>query len=139
MTRVFADSSYWIALLNRNDQSHAAAVAAKNTIATASLVTTDEVLTEFLNFFCKEGSQLRALVAQTVLEIRADARVTVVAQSRKSFDDALDLYRKRPDKTYSLTDCRSFVLMQQETITEALTADKHFVQEGFVAILAESS
>jgi predicted nucleic acid-binding protein len=136
MIRVFADSTYWIALLNRNDQGHAPAVAAKNRIAAASVVTTDEVLTEVLNFFGGWGSQLRTLAAQTVMEIRADARVTVVPQTRQSFDQALDLYRNRPDKDYSLTDCRSFVLMRQEAITEALTADRHFAQEGLVAILA---
>ena len=136
MIRVFADSTYWIALLNRNDQGHAAAVAAQNRIASASLVTTDEVLTEVLNFFGRWGSSRRALAAQSVMEIRADARVTVVPQSRQSFDEVLDLYRNRLDKDYSLTDCRSFVLMRQEAITEALTADRHFAQEGLIAILA---
>jgi predicted nucleic acid-binding protein len=47
----------------------------------------------------------------------------------------VDLYRRRPDKAWSLTDCISFVVMQREGITEALTGDQHFEQAGFVALL----
>ena len=53
------------------------------------------------------------------------------------FDDALGLYRARPDKDWGLTDCISFVLMEREGLTEALTADAHFRQAGFRALLLE--
>jgi predicted nucleic acid-binding protein len=135
MTPIFADTCYWIALLNRKDQLHATAVAAQTKIGNAKLVTTDEVLTEVLNFFGQYGSSLRSAAAQTVKAVRSAARVTVAPQSRQTFDEALDLYENRPDKTYSLTDCRSFALMRHESITVALTADKHFVQEGFTTML----
>jgi len=135
MTPIFADTCYWIALLNRNDQLHAAAVAAQKKIVNASLITTDEVLTEVLNFFGRHGLRLRSAATQTVRAVRTAARVIVMPQSRQTFDEALDLYENRPDKTYSLTDCRSFALMRQESITVALTADKHFVQEGFSTML----
>ncbi len=135
MNRIFADSCYWIALLNSKDRLHAAAEAAAKKIGSAGLITTDEVLSEVLNFFAGRGSQLRSIAAQTVQGIRSDVRVTVVAQSRHSFDEALELYQGRGDKEYSLTDCRSFVLMRQQTIIEALTDDRHFAQEGFVTIL----
>jgi predicted nucleic acid-binding protein len=134
MSRIFADACYWIALLSRRDELHDAAVAAKTKIGSASLVTTDEVLAEVLNFFC--SSQLRSAAGQAVQGVRADARVTVEPQTRQSFDEALELYQNRADKTFSHTDCRSFALMRRESIAEALTDDKHFVQEGFVAILA---
>jgi uncharacterized protein len=52
--------------------------------------------------------------------------------------ESLDLYRSRPDKEWGLTDCLSFALMRQEGITEALTADVHFRQAGFKALLLES-
>jgi uncharacterized protein len=135
MSRIFADACYWIALLSRNDELHAAANAAAERFGSAGVITTDEVLTEVLNFFSDRGSRMRSAAAQAVHGIRADARVTVVPQSRQSFDEALGLYEGRNDKSYSLTDCRSFVLMRQGTIREALTDDRHFVQEGFVAIL----
>jgi hypothetical protein len=47
------------------------------------------------------------------------------------------LYDARPDKDWSLTDCISFVVMGDERLTEALTGDRHFVQAGFVALLAQ--
>ena len=51
------------------------------------------------------------------------------------FDAGVQLFANRPDKEWSLTDCISFVVMQQEGITQALTADHHFEQAGFQALL----
>ncbi len=59
----------------------------------------------------------------------------VVEQSRATFDGGLAMYKGRPDKAYSLVDCVSFVLMERDSITDALTDDHHFVQAGFVAML----
>ena len=60
--------------------------------------------------------------------------VLVVPQGRESFLAGLELYRARPDKGYSLVDCISMYTMRQEGITEALTNDRHFEQEGFRAL-----
>jgi hypothetical protein len=67
--------------------------------------------------------------------LRADPRVVVVPSSRDLFDRAMGLYRSRPDKDWSLTDCVSFVVMRERGITEALTGDHHFEQAGFRALL----
>ncbi len=56
-------------------------------------------------------------------------------QSHQTFLDGLALYKARPDKGYSLTDCISMEAMRQEGITEILTHDGHFTQEGFVILL----
>jgi predicted nucleic acid-binding protein len=61
----------------------------------------------------------------------------VVAASNSNFQLGSDLYNNRPDKAWSLTDCISFVVMQEHGISEALTGDHHFEQAGFVALLAE--
>jgi predicted nucleic acid-binding protein len=61
--------------------------------------------------------------------------VRVIEQSRRSFLLGLDLYEARPDKQYSLTDCISMATMRQEGITEVLTHDAHFTQEGFHILL----
>lgn len=135
MTRIFADACYWIALLDPRDQLHGAASAAKSRIGSAGLITTDEVLTEVLNYYGSRGQQLRTAAVDSVDGILADARVKVVPQSRESFDGALALYRSWTDKGFSLVDCRSFELMSQEGISEALTDDRHFKQEGFTALL----
>jgi predicted nucleic acid-binding protein len=65
----------------------------------------------------------------------ADPRIQIEPCSDALFSAGLELYRRRADKSWSLTDCMSFVVMWREGITEALTGDHHFEQAGFVALL----
>lgn len=67
--------------------------------------------------------------------LRADRRVRILTAEQSLLDRAIDLYQRRPDKDWSLTDCTSFVVMEEERITDALTADHHFEQAGFRALL----
>ncbi|HET6880920.1 MAG TPA: hypothetical protein VFI31_12235 [Pirellulales bacterium] len=74
----------------------------------------------------------------TILEaIGNDPTVDLVEANTALFQRAIDLYRRRPDKEWSLTDCTSFVVMQEQEIREALTADSHFEQAGFIALLKD--
>jgi len=66
-----------------------------------------------------------------------DTAYKVVAASARLFDAALDLYQRRPDKDWGLTDCASFVVMSDRKLTDALTADEHFRQAGFRPLLLE--
>jgi predicted nucleic acid-binding protein len=76
----------------------------------------------------------------TVLNIlRGDQLTKIVWASTSLFDEGLGLYEKRPDKSWSMTDCMSFVTMREHGLDEALTADRHFVQAGFRALLLEDS
>ena len=100
-----------------------------------SIVTSEMVLVEVLNMFSGRGRQLRRLAANVVREITADATIQIVPQTRQLFEAALKLYQDRNDKDWSLTDCASFVIMQRQKITEALTDDKHYLQMGFKALL----
>jgi uncharacterized protein len=84
-----------------------------------------------LAFFCEEGPHLRQLASDTVRGLYANPLMTVVPQSHQSFLAGLALYQARPDKGYSLTDCISMNVMRHEGITEILTHDNHFTQEGF--------
>jgi uncharacterized protein len=81
---------------------------------------------------------LRREVAASVLSILTNPVIRVIPQSRGSFLDGLDLYAQRPDKRYSLTDCVSMQTMRREGLTEALTNDRHFEQEGFRALFRDS-
>jgi uncharacterized protein len=135
MRLVFADAVYWVALAHRKDQWHQRAVEVSQQIGPVRLVTTDEVLDEFLAHFSGYGSELRLLSARTVRSLLADPSVRVIPQSRHSFLAGLALHEGRPDKAYSLTDCISMATMRQEGITEALTHDAHFTQEGFQILL----
>lgn len=133
MRVVFADTFYWIALALPGD---AAYVRAEQ--ITDDIVTTEEVLTEYLTFFCAAPEYLRREVASSVDEILHDPTVRVLPQSHESFIAGFELYRSRPDKGYSLTDCISMQTMRREGLTEALTNDRHFQQEGFRALFRDS-
>ena len=101
-------------------------------------MTTDEVLAEYLAFFAGARPSVRAKAGTNVADLIKNPAVLVVPQSRESFLAGLELYRARPDKGYSLTDCISMQTMRKEGITEALTNDRHFEQEGFRALFRDS-
>lgn len=135
MRTVFADTFYWIAVAWRRDRWHEAAKTAKAELGPVRLVTTDEVLTEFLAAFSKGGPNLRLDAVKTVRAILSNPNIRVIAQSRDSFQKGLHRYNARPDKHYSLQDCISMNVMDAESIREVLTSDHHFEQEGFVVLM----
>ena len=139
MREIFADTAYWIALTNRLDQHHNAALQASSSIGTARIVTTDAVLTEYLNAFAAKGETLRQAAIKSVEVILTNSAVTVVAHTRKAFLEGFALYKARPDKGYSLTDCFSMMLMRKRKISQVLTTDRHFEQEGFVILIHGNS
>jgi predicted nucleic acid-binding protein len=101
-----------------------------------SIVTTEAVLWEWLNGLWDAST--RGVAAEGYRRAHADARIEVVTFQPELIDSALQLYRKRPDKDWSLTDCLSFVVMERRHLTEALTTDIHFEQAGLkVMMLAQ--
>ncbi len=135
MRRIFVDTLYRIAITNPKDQWHQAAVNASRSLVGCHLVTTEEVLTEVLNAFSAAGRVLRQEAVDLVRALRADPDVTIDPQSHQPFLSGLALYEARPDKGYSLIDCITMETMRQESITEILTHDNHFTQEGFAILL----
>jgi predicted nucleic acid-binding protein len=133
VSRFFADTFYWIALIHRKDSSHATALEWSRRAGQVQLFTTEEVLTEVLAY-CSTDEGLRADAARVVRSILAAPTVTVMPQSHDSFLSGLALYEARPDKGYSLTDCISMQTMRHKGLSEALTNDRHFEQEGFKAL-----
>lgn len=134
MRTIFADTFYWIALIDPHDQWHARAVAVSRTLGQHRLVTSDDVLIEVLNFFAGYGARLRANAAQAAQATLADPGVETVVITQQDFLAGLNLYQNRLDKGYSLTDCTSINAMRARSITEILTHDRHFAQEGFVTL-----
>src|SRR5258706_4302189 len=133
MKRIFADTSYWMGLVNPRDQIHPKAVRVSRQLASESLVTTDMVLAEVLNSF--SDSLYREAVGRMVASLRQDQNLTIVPQTRAQFESALQRYQQAADKSWSLTDCASFEVMEAENIETALTHDRHFVQAGVEALL----
>lgn len=139
MKFVFADTGYWIALLNRNDLWHSLAMKLYQDIETKQIrvVSSEMVLTEFLNFFAKFSSKIRQQAVVTVHQIQHHPNITIITQDSKQFEEALELYKNRCDKEWSLTDCNSFLLMKRFGIENALAHDKHFKQAGFITLLKQ--
>jgi predicted nucleic acid-binding protein len=133
VSAVFADTFYWIALTNKRDSSHQAVMNFTASLGPRMVITNDEVLTEFLAF-CASDETLRGVAGRAVKDLMSKPDIHVIAQSRRSFLEGLALYNERPDKGYSLTDCISMQTMRQEGLTEVLTNDRHFEQEGFRAM-----
>lgn len=132
--RVFADTGYWIALLNSHDELHQKASAVSRDYGLDQIVTSEMVLTEFLNSFSDYGSHLRQVSAKAVDSLRS-SKVVIIPQTSQLFTDALQRYRAMADKNWSLTDCASFLIMEKQQMTTALTHDRHFIQAGFQAML----
>ena len=138
MTARFADTFYWIALTDTNDSAHKRAMAFPSADATSLLVTTDEVLVEFLTFFATAPEPMRRKAFLNAQGILNHPGVRVIPQTRSSLLSGMELYGARPDKGYSLTDCISMHTMRQEGLTDVLTNDRHFEQEGFRALFRDS-
>jgi predicted nucleic acid-binding protein len=138
MSALFADTFYWIALADLTDSAHQRAMALTVERRDSLIVTTDEVLAEYLTFFAMAPEQMRRKAVTNAHRILENPGVHVVPQSRGSFLAGMALYESRPDKGYSLTDCISMQTMRKEGLTEVLTNDRHFEQEGFRALFRDS-
>jgi uncharacterized protein len=134
---VFVDTGFWIALLRGRDQLGDRALKWKYWIDEHAipLCTTDAVLWELLNALA--AGELRSLAAAVFRQCHQDRSIEVVPWHAEKVEPAFALYESRPDKDWSLTDCLSFTIMQERRLTDALTADHHFAQAGFRALLLD--
>ena len=139
MKKVFADADYLIAQTNPQEHLHERAKRATFHLGPARLLTSEMVLGEVLTFLADKGPRLRTAAAAMVDSLRQNQNVIIVPQTSRQFEEALLLYRRRLDKEWSLTDCASFLIMQRQGVTEALTHDIHFMQAEFNALLRESA
>jgi uncharacterized protein len=131
MTSTFLDANFVIALEISDDQHHfAAAQLWKTFIETSfSLVTTSYVLDEIVTFLNRRRKHDKAVrVGNNLLNA---SHIRLMHVDEPLFYEGWQYFEQHSDKTYSLTDCVSFVLMARLRIEEALTFDKHFTQAGF--------
>jgi predicted nucleic acid-binding protein len=92
-----------------------------------------------LTYFGAYGPDVRRTAARVVRTILDDPEVDVIPHASNTFMDGLALYESRLDKTYSMVDCMSMVIMRDRDIREVLTNDDHFAQEGFTILLGDDS
>lgn len=133
MKRIFADAFFYIALLNRRDAAHQRAIKVLTTSGIKT-VTTTAVLLEVAD--AMTAPHWRRVCAGLLEELPKQSGTVVRSLNENLRNRGLDLYGRRPDKEWSLTDCISFVVMQEEGLEEALTGDRHFEQAGFRALFA---
>jgi len=135
---VFWDTAAFIALGNADDELHAAAVMVSSQLAQAGarILTTDAVLTEVANTFSKAAwrSVARHLI-EAVKESAGMQMATIVHVDTALWQRGWEFFLARPDKEWGLTDCFSFVVMQDYGVTRAFTSDRHFEQAGFERLL----
>jgi predicted nucleic acid-binding protein len=126
------DTSGFFALYSEKDKNYSAATELYE--QSRLRITTNYILAEYVAL-----ALVRGLPRQDVLsfseEILLDETIEIIWVGQSLHSQAVELLRQRPDKTYSLCDAVSFVLMRERRILQALTTDKHFVQEGFVRLL----
>jgi predicted nucleic acid-binding protein len=132
MAVLFADTFYFIALLDASDASHPRAVAWSRQEG-VSFLTTEYVLLELGDALHTPGQREEFVVFQDA--VRADSKFRVLPSSPQLYAAGLNLFRRRRDKDWQLTDCISFALMKDRGLREALTGDKHFEQAGFAPLL----
>jgi uncharacterized protein len=135
MRHVFGDTLFWVASLMPGDPWHAATTRAIAALGPYHLVTAEDVFDEFLTAYSGRGRHLRQQAARAVRAAMVNPSVTLIPQSHQTFLSGLELYESRPDKSYSLTDCISMAVMRAAGITDVLTNDHHFTQEGFNVLI----
>jgi uncharacterized protein len=135
MRVVFADTSFYIAFSSPRDRWHEVAKMFATRFS-GRMLTNEFVLVELGNHMC--APQDRALFLRFHGMLRNDEGTVIVPASSGSIQEGLRFYAERPDKAWSLTDCISMAVMEECGITEALTADHHFEQAGFQALLRPS-
>ncbi len=131
MKRVFVDTSGWFAAASRRDHDHSA-VKQYLKENTPPLLTTDYVVDESVTLLL---SRLGHTAAVRYLDsLLASPRIELIYLKRQSIEAAMRLFRERPDKGWSLTDCTSFVIMEELGLNTALALDDHFRQAGFTTV-----
>lgn len=133
--KVFVDTVAWLALANKTDHLHAKATELNQDLLSrkARYLTTDSVLTEVANSLARPPH--RKAIIRFLDSILSSRYVTVLNITHERFLGAWQLYKSRPDKEWGLTDCTSFIIMEEQHIREAFTSDHHFRQAGYLCLL----
>ena len=130
MNEVFVDTSYWLAALNPQDSFHQEAMQLPRP---SLMVTTRAVQIEVMDAL--SSPRRRAIAIQFWQDTNKDPNLLIVPLDEHLIIRAADLFQRRSDKAWSLTDCISFLVMQERKITAALAHDHHFEQAGFQCLL----
>jgi uncharacterized protein len=130
---VFVDTSFLVAVVHDRDEHHERAQSWSDRVD--RLLTTRAVLTETAGGLCRPD--WRPHVVRLIDHLMDREDVEIVEVDLNLFMRGWRLFRERMDKSWSLVDCISFIVMEDNRLHEALTADHHFEQAGFRALLLD--
>jgi uncharacterized protein len=133
--RIFLDTSYILALTNSRDQYHEQASQLVGRFAGYPTLVTDGVLLEIGNALARSHRQEATRVIRQLL---TSDEVEIIHVTSGLLEQGLTLYSAHQDKTWSLVDCISFVVMREAGVTGALTFDRHFEQAGFQVLMSDN-
>lgn len=131
--QAFADTSWLVALVHNKDEHHERAQLWSDHVS--QITTTTFVVAETAGGLARTDWRPHVVRLIDHLSVRDDVRVIEITTDL--FRQGWDLYRQRMDKSWSLVDCTSFIVMNQFGLRDALTADHHFEQAGYRALLLE--
>lgn len=132
--RIFVDTLFVVALTNKRDQYYQKALQLAKQYENHPFITTDAILLEVGNALSGNCRNESVALIESFL---ASDDVEVIRLTPQLFDQAFSFYKKHEDKSWGLVDCVSFVVMQQNNVTQALTFDRHFIQAGFQALMRD--
>ncbi len=130
----FGDTSFFLALISKTDEHHRKALEYASALS-LDVITTTWVLAEIGDALCARHRRTQFSDLLTFIEM--NPRMVILPPSRREFDAGISLYKSRRDKEWPLTDCITFKVMEQMELSEALTADAHFEQAGYRALLLD--
>ncbi len=136
--RVFLDTSFSIAMAIEKDDFHERALELADKIEAENIyiLTTQAIVLEIGNALSK--LKYRQSAVGIIQHLESDLNTSIISLTDELYNKAFELFRNRPDKEWGLVDCISFVVMKEQKITDALTADEHFMQAGFRVLLREN-
>jgi hypothetical protein len=130
--QIFMDTAFLLAVIDSSDTYHNIAIECYQKLIKEkrSVITTEAILIEIGNGLSK--FKWRQIAHQWITRIQKSNTIfKVIPITTEILNNAIELYSSRPDKEWGLTDCSSFVVMQQLDLTKALTVDRHFEQAGY--------
>ncbi len=130
--KIFVDTLFLVALINRRDQYHQQARELADRFNGYPLLTTDAILLEFGNALARNYKNEAADLIEYFLSAE---EAEIFRLTPELFDKAFDLYKSYQDQSWGLVDCISFVVMREANVTQALTCDRHFIQAGFQTLM----
>lgn len=137
MADLFVDTAGWGQIVDPSQEWHIQAATIYRTARQQrrGMITTNYILTELVALLTSPLRIPRPHVVAFINGLKTSPYIEIVHVSPALDAQAWQLLTQRPDKTWSLVDCSSFVIMQERRINEALTTDHHFEQAGFVRLL----